>query len=256
LWQYLWNCAGVALFLPIYSHLDIEHRVNERTRSRIPKSEAQALPLSAAFSLLLPVPLLLPAALRATPTQIQVGLVGYFLTPALLVLFQTLASTALSSRSLLQLLVDQPVKAAYMLVGSASVLTHVGILFYVLFLADTASLSLVSLYVPNPKTVQAGKHDVLTTGALLFFQWDFIIICLTVICHSIYLLRWKAPEVLNAFGKNIVRQGLTLAALTVVVGPGAVLAFILWSEENAEQQVNPVPGNSGTPLLREHSYGT
>ncbi|KAL2132713.1 hypothetical protein VTI74DRAFT_3451 [Chaetomium olivicolor] len=194
LWQYLWNCAGVALFLPIYSLLHVKHKFDEPTHPRIPKWEAQALLFSAIFSLLLPVPLLLPAALHATPPDIQVGLVQYFLTPALLVLFQTLACTALflyasSSPSW----IAQPVKAAYLLVGSASALIHLGIVSYVLW-TDATSLSLVSLYLPDPTIVQAGEENILTAGALLFFQWDFIIISLTVMCHGIYLFLQRSSK--------------------------------------------------------------
>ncbi|KAL2171720.1 hypothetical protein VTG60DRAFT_1717 [Thermothelomyces hinnuleus] len=99
LWQYLWNCAGVALFLPIYSLLHLNHKFEGRGLSHIPRWQAQALPLSAIFSWLLPVPLLLPAALHAGPSSIQIGLVQYFLTPALLVLFQTLVTLCCMSAS-------------------------------------------------------------------------------------------------------------------------------------------------------------
>jgi hypothetical protein len=243
LWQYLWNCAGVALFLPIYSLLHVKYRFEKPTNSRIPKLEAQALIFTAIFSLLLlPVPLLVPAALHAAPPYIQLGLVLYFLTPAIFVLFHNVTSNAISKYDCPSPgWFAQPVKATYLLVGSASALTHLGIVSYVHFWTDARDLTLVSLYLPNHTIVQKAKEDILTAGALLFSQWDFIIINLTVLCHGIYLLRQRSPGVQKR-RQSVGRIVFTMAILTAVLGPGAGLAFVLWSEED---RVDVDPGNGG-----------
>lgn len=200
------------------------------------------------LSLLLPIPLLLPAAVHGAPIYIQVGLVQYLLTPALSVLFQTLASNVISKHaSSSPSWFARPIKATYLIVGAASALTHLGVVSYTLFWTDATSLSLVNLYLPDHTIVQKGQENILRAGALLFFQWDYIIINLTVVCHGIYLIQQRSPEVQKR-GQSINRLALTMVALTTVLGPGAGLAFVLWSEDN---RVDAVPGNGG-----QRPYGT
>lgn len=193
--------------------------------------------------------------MNATPSTIQVGLVQYFLTPALLVLFQYLARTTLFSHaSLMPRSIAQPVKAAYLLVGSASALIHLGIVSYVLFWGNAGDLSLPSLYLPDCTIVQPGRDNALTAGALLFFQWDFIIIGLTVVCHCIFLFWQGSAEVAQRHGLSsggIPLSVTTVVLLTLVFGPGAGLAFELWSREDADHRVDAGSSSGGS-----RPYGT
>ena len=209
----------MGLFLPLYSHLHVKQRSDGPTLG-LPASEAQALPFTALCSLLLPIPLLVPALVHASPFQIQNGLVMYFLTPAIFISFHTLASTAISRVSFRGF--AQPVKTTYWIVGISSALGHLGIVLYA-FLSSEPSISISSLYLPDHRAVQRGQADILTAGALLFFQWDLIIINLVVLLHGMDILE---PKSLSQ------RSVLIFASITAVFGPGSGLALALWRQED------------------------
>lgn len=253
LWQYSWNCTGVALILPIYSLFHVKSKFEDATISRrLPRRESQALPLTAVLSLLVPVPLLLPAAMGATPTQIQIGLVLYLTTPACCVLFQILASVAMSkyaATSSSGWFATKPVMVAYLIVGTASALTHLAVVSDVLFWTRSPNLTLTRLYLPDHTTVQQGQDNVLKAGALLFFQWDYIIINLTSLCHGYFLLQRKAFEIQRP-GDGVGGLFLIMVCLTAVFGPGAGLVFaLLWHEDEGEVILNNLSRS-------QRSYGT
>ncbi|KAL2831375.1 hypothetical protein BDW59DRAFT_157804 [Aspergillus cavernicola] len=230
LWQYLWNCAGVALILPIYSRLHLEQHYGSLLVPRIPIREAQALPFTAIVTLLLPIPLLAPGLSNADPLYIQYGCMFYLLTPAIGVIFQSLASIFISKTASPSKWFTRPVKTAYLITGTASALTHLGVLSCVLF-SETSDLAIISMYLPNHNIVEREKDNILTTGALLFFQWDYIITNLVVIAHGAYLLH-HATSYTHGHTYRFQRLLVELVALVIVLGPGAGLAFVLVGEED------------------------
>jgi hypothetical protein len=113
---------------------------------------------------------------------------------------------------------------AYLIAGLASTVLHLGVIAYVLFAPSEAGLSLGSLYYPDNKPVQRGSDNILTAGALLFFQWDYIVLNLTVVSHGVFILGQHHP-----IGPR--HPFFRLLAISVLLGPGAALAYSLWCEE-------------------------
>ncbi|KAG8164271.1 hypothetical protein KVR01_006189 [Diaporthe batatas] len=221
-WQYQLNGAGVAVFLPLYSILFLKHRSPGRPL-RLLESEAQAVPMTALWSLLLPIPLLMPAISGATPFQIQNGLVIYFFTPILFAMFHTAAGFA-SSRMSVSTFPGfvQPVRTAYEVVGVASAVIHFGILAYALSSTEPG-VSLTGLYYPDSSTVQRAGSSILRAGGLLFSQWDVLITTLATLLLAVSRQQSDPGSRISAW---------TLTGITAALGPGAALAYALWNEED------------------------
>ncbi|KAK0726006.1 hypothetical protein B0H67DRAFT_551429 [Lasiosphaeris hirsuta] len=126
LWQYAWNCAGVAVFLPLWV-LAYTTQPPAVKAAAIPRREARAVPLTAAWSVLLAAPLLAPAAWGAGAADVQWGVVVFFGTPVLFVAFQRVISGLLDGEGRGQ----RPVRVAYWLVGVVSAAVHVGTVCWV-----------------------------------------------------------------------------------------------------------------------------
>ncbi|KAI1381397.1 hypothetical protein F4677DRAFT_402892 [Hypoxylon crocopeplum] len=242
LWQYLWNSAGVAVFLPIYSLLYVNQGLT--SASHVPVPEAQALPFTAVWSVALALPLMLPALVNASVFQIQNGVVIFFLTPPAFVVFHRFAKAAITKTNFQAF--KQPSKIAYWIVGAVSALVHIGIAVYSMSSAD-ADLTLSRIYIPHYSAVQRGEPNIVTEGALLFIQYDYVIINIVVLILGTYILQFE-PALLakSAGGKE--RAGtplLIFLGIFAVFGAGAGLAFVLYCKEHwlHSPDAQPLLGN-------------
>lgn len=199
-----------------------------RQDGKVGHRKARALPYSALFSLTLPIPLLAPALVGASAAQIQGGFVIYLLTPALLIAFQAggwRVIRSLNRKVQLELneslLISREITSTYLIVGVASAIIHLGVLAFALFSGDP-STTISALYCPDLANVRSDTH-ILTTGALLFFQWDFIIVVFTVVAHFIF-----SSGCLTGCGVVIAMAlTCTLLAFGFILGPGALLAYTM-----------------------------
>ncbi|KAI1759487.1 hypothetical protein GGR53DRAFT_527235 [Hypoxylon sp. FL1150] len=229
LWQYLWNSAGVAVFLPIYSLLYVNR--GSTSASQIPTAEVQALPFTAFWGALLALPLMLPAVVNASPFQIQNGVVIFFLTPPVFVLFHRLVKAIFTKTQFK--LSKKPANIAYWIVGSVSALVHVGIAAYAIY-SPAADVSLGRIYIPHYNAVQRGNSDIMTEGALLFIQFDYVIINIVVLILGTYILCFEPALIVKPVGgKDQAGNPLwAFLAITAVFGAGAGLAFVLCCKEH------------------------
>ena len=227
-WQYLWNCVGVAVFLPIYSLFYIKQ--GWKSTSSLPPSEAQALPFTALWSLLLPLPLMLPALVGASTFQIQDGVVLFFLTPPLFVGFQVLVSATISKMSYKGSV--KPARIAYLIVGTASALIHLGIALYAIF-SPVSNMSFGRVYFPHRSAAERGQSNIMTEGALLFIQYDYVIINIIVLILGTYVLRSEPVFLGKSPSQNVRASGsvLALVGISAIFGAGAGLAFVLHCKE-------------------------
>ncbi|KAI3343480.1 hypothetical protein F4824DRAFT_9670 [Ustulina deusta] len=222
IWQYLWNCAGVAVFFPIYVLNYIDKGPN---KSRpLSSLEAQALPFTAIWSLFLALPLMIPALLGASPFQVQKGVIAFFLLIPCLSAFQSMVRGTMTRTG--YSVATRPVQLAYSIVGGVSALIHVGIILYVSIYA-TPSLSLSRVFIPHPGSIQRVQPDILTEAALLFIQYDYLVI------HAVVALL-VIHTALKIISSRSLKLLLTTTAVTGGLGPGAGLAFVLYSIENQE----------------------
>lgn len=233
IWQYLWNCGGVAVFLPIWALLYTKQRTRSGTGPVAP-SEATAFPLTAVLSVALELPLMLPAWLGAAAADVHRGVVYFFLGPPLFSAFQAAAAwvvraTGSSSSSTRDGV--GAVKAAYCVLGLVSGATHVGCILWALWATHGNGLgALARLYVPDAGAVYAaGSSGLLTEAAFLFLQWDYVIINVTVLLLGAHLLA-TTPHGQSGGGSGSV---LAMLFYTAVAGPGAGLAYVACCEEQS-----------------------
>ncbi|KAL7942032.1 hypothetical protein V8C42DRAFT_333412 [Trichoderma barbatum] len=226
-WQFLWNWCGAASVLPVYCHLYLSKRLGSKT-SLLSNEQAQALPLTALWSIVISLPLLLPAAFGAGPFDIQDGVVVWFFGPFLLGPFQDLISVLFSGENYKG--IHKPVILAYWIVGLFSAVAHVGVAVW----AYTApELSWYRIYWPNHAAVIADSPTYMTEGAMLFMQYDHVLIYLCVIGMGLYMLSPQKAVTAPFLGERV-RAGWPMAkltAITAVAGPGAGLAWLMCHRE-------------------------
>ncbi|KAK2599084.1 hypothetical protein QQS21_005425 [Conoideocrella luteorostrata] len=224
-WQILWNWCGAASVLPVYSHLFLEKRLQKCPT--LPTDEAYALPFTALWSIVISLPLLLPTIVGASPLQIQRAVVLWFLGPLSLGLFQSVASSLMSGSSRKKC--RNPVVVTYWIVGLVSAAVHIIIALYALVQPD---LSWSRIYWPNHVAVKPGK-TIMTEGAMLFMQYDHVVIYFCVFYIGLYVLRSMThiASISSSTPSQPRRYMLTLVAVVIAAGPGAGLAWLLCEKE-------------------------
>lgn len=235
IWQYLWNCGGVAVFLPIWALLYTKQRKRNGTAPVAP-SEAAAFPWTAALSIALELPLMLPALLGGSGADVQRGIVLFFLGPLGFTVFQAgaawIAAAAGGSRSSSKRGSGAgTIKAAYWVLGAVSGATHIGCVVWALSGKDGGLGGLARLFVPNDGAVYAaGTEGLLTEAAFLFLQWDYVIINVTVLLLGAHLLATRRPREASDGPAGSI---LAMVLLTVTGGPGVGLAYAANYEEQS-----------------------
>ncbi|KAK0635861.1 hypothetical protein B0T17DRAFT_503360 [Bombardia bombarda] len=228
IWQYLWNCGGVAVFLPLWSLGFVKQRALAPS-SLLSIPEAQALPLTALISPILEAPLFYATYTAAGSLASQKGVILFFLGPPLFSLFQTIVASTINALSIKPFgSGSSPIKTAYWITAIISSAAHVATVAWAATSTDPA-LNLGRVYFPHGDAVKADDPNMLTEAAHLFLQWDFVIINATVLILGAHLLGSKSGDKAASSNKGSVA---TLVGLTAVFGPGAGLAYALNAEED------------------------
>ncbi len=218
--------------LPAYALLYLQDRGTGSETPRLSAADAQALPLTAVWSVLISLPLLVPGAIGAEPFTVQDGVVVWFFTPFFLTLFHELASSLFSRLSFKGF--QNPVQLAYGIVGVVSAIVHVGVAAYAFYSLEP-NVSWSRIYWPNHSAVQRGP-TFMTEGAMLFMQYDHVVIYLTVFGLAIYLLGYDKLLLADSPAERLKagRRLLILGSTTLILGPGAGLAYLLCAKESDE----------------------
>ncbi|KAI1381940.1 hypothetical protein F4677DRAFT_10258 [Hypoxylon crocopeplum] len=216
-WQIMWNYCGAASIMPVYSRLYVKNRL--ANSPGLPRDQAQALPFTALWSIVLSLTLLLPTVLGAAPFRIQDGVVVWFLSPLAVGPFQELASVLISRLGSYYKGFANPVAGAYCIVGAVSGAVHLSVAAWAFRSPD---LSWSRIYWPNHAAVQPGPTH-MTEAAVVFMQYGHLAVSFCVLALGIYTLR--SAKV------SAGRPMLTLVALTAIAGPGVGLAWLLCGRE-------------------------
>lgn len=236
----MWGYCGAASVLPIYSRLYVKRRL--ANCPGLPYDQAQALPLTALLNMALPLFLLLPTMLGATPFQISDGVVVWFLSPILGGLFQDLVGLLISRGGSFYRGIKSPVTVAYGIVGTISALVHLAVAAYIF---SSPSLSWSSIYWPNRDAVQHGP-TIIADAALLFIQYGYLSVNLSIFALGVYAFGFDKAITMQSRTDRLhaSRPLFTMAALMAVGGPGAGLAWLLCKREcdaNAANVLNKKP---------------
>lgn len=175
------------------------------------------------------MPLLLPGVVGTDPFTVQNLMVLWFFLPLALGPFQDLAASFFASDARRKGNAS-PVVTAYWVAGAFSAAVHICVVVWAWLAPD---LSVSRVYVPNHGLVQQGSVHALLEGAMIFMQYDLVVISLCVAALGAYMLGFE--QVLAAESRQEKwRLGmplLTVLGVTVVGGPGAGIAWLMCVKE-------------------------
>lgn len=154
-------------------------------------------------------------------------MVAFFFAFPLFSAFQAVARLAIAKTKYNG--VSRPIQLAYSIAGAISALIHVSIIFYVTK-GNAHSLSLSRVFIPHPGNIQLDQPHVLTEAALLFIQYDYLIIHAVVALLAFYSA-YYGPTRTSVGGLKAL---LATTVITGILGPGSSLAFVLCSLEEGE----------------------
>lgn len=216
---------GAASILPIYLH----NYLTKRSTKPLPADQAQALPFTSFFTILLSVPLLLPGVVGTNPFTVQNLMVLWFFLPLALGPFQDLVASFFAADAR-KTSTASPVITAYWVAGAFSAAVHICVVVWA-WLAPGLSVSRV--YWPDHALVQPGEVHALLEGAMLFMQYDLVVISLCVAALGAYMLGFErvlaAPSAEGKFREGL--PLLTIVGVTLVGGPGAGIAWLMCVKE-------------------------
>ncbi|KAI0887791.1 uncharacterized protein GGS22DRAFT_185170 [Annulohypoxylon maeteangense] len=226
-WQIMWNFFGAASIMPTFSR----HYVTNRSTNSpsLPRDQAQALPFTALWTLVLSVTLFAPALLGAEPFRIQDSVIAWFLAPLAVGPFQDLVGTLISRSGSLYKGFASPVSVAYSIVGAVSAIIHISVLTRVF---QNADLSWSRVYWPSPSAVQPGP-TLIHESALLFIQFGHLSVSLSILAIGFYTIVLKNSAVSRPSTERSSTSitALKLLAVEGLLGPGAALAWIMSTRE-------------------------
>lgn len=223
---------GAASILPIYLH----NYLTKRSTKPLPADQAQALPFTSFFTILLSVPLLLPGVVGTNPFTVQNLMVLWFFLPLALGPFQDLVASFFSSapgarKTSTATTTTSPVITAYWVAGAFSAAVHLCVVAWA-WLAP-APLSVGRVYWPNHALVRPGETHALLEGAMLFMQYDLVVISLCVAALGAYMLGFERVLAAPSAGAKLREGGplLAVVGVTLVGGPGAGIAWLMCVKE-------------------------
>lgn len=128
-----------------------------------------------------------------------------------------------------------------------SAVIHLICIFTCLFSSDP-SVTILRVFVPNPNGVHRDSPERLTQAAILFLQYDWLVICLTAVLYSYLLLepdltnatkqvRWKGTQASSSVRflafllGNPLSRVIALVLITVLLGPSTSVSIALWQRE-------------------------
>ncbi|KAI1481004.1 hypothetical protein F4774DRAFT_66853 [Daldinia eschscholtzii] len=228
-WQMLWGFFGVASAVSTYTRLYIKHRLPNSPN--IPSDQAQALPFTAVLQIFLVPVVVAPYILGATLTQVAYGTVAYFLSPLIAGPFQDLISNLMAR---IGPIFSNPVLLSYYIVGTFSTVVHWAV---VLFTFQSPELDLFTLYVPNPSIVRRGSPTQISESGHHFIQYGYLFFNIAVLILGKYASTLDSRVAERAQANHPL---LTVAAITLVGGPGAGMAWILSKREDTLATRAPV----------------
>ena len=234
----------MAVFFPIYASQYIKKGAGNDLP--LPSADAQALLVSAFWSIVMALPLMTPAFIPdVSPFLIQRGVVAFFFA------FPTLSGLQRVVRSVISVTGIQgsksPVKRTYVIVGLVSAVVHVGIALYATLTPDL-DLSLSRVYVPNYNAIQRGQPNIMTEAALFFIQNDYVIINVVVLLLGLHVFSLE-PTSAN---KRTTGSLLTLVSIMAIFGAGSGLAYVLYSKEDRQDASSKISGKNLKVKVHRH----
>lgn len=136
------------------------------------------------------------------------------------------------------------INASYLLAFVSSSSGHFYVLYRILTASDPKTVNFVRMYVPFVTSGPSGTEtNILVRGPWLFLQYDLIIISLSSLSWAVLLLVSLGPKIGLAAdargGWQRVTLALSMLAMSLTFGPGAVVSLALLAREQILPDVDP-----------------
>jgi hypothetical protein len=254
----LWNGLGAAFIQPLYFYLHTQSRATLRDPT-VPYNEAIALLVATVSAVCFPLLLFVPTWLNLSTWEHH-GNIGAFFGSPFLIVFAAVGTTIIlapryglvSKKDIKKPNEDKPwVIASFVAAGIIAAAVHLYTIFGTMTSSDP-DLSFTRLFIPSFGKVNSqvatsnGTLPLLATGLPaeyrsllegyhLFTQFDWIIVALSCIIFTHYLLETRPGQTRKASEKlsSIEMRDLRYLALgSIVVGPAAAGSFALAVRES------------------------
>ncbi len=247
LWALLWNGLGAGWILPLALYFHLRPPASTGLARPIPMAHAKALiPAMIIGSYLSAITMFLSPTFTTSPTQHQAIIAIFQLAPLFTVIVQMVLASfnatffppSSSSSSSTKATQQDPgflVQVSLLLSILFSASIHIYCLLSTLFpFSPSPLLSFARIYIPSPHSVHPSSTQHIAQGALLFMQYDSLIICATcaLLCYT------AVSSCLDSRRSGRIGLAFGIAAATVLVGPGAVVsAGFAWREGRGRRKV-------------------
>lgn len=247
LWTLLWNGFGAGFILPLYYFTQSAHTPEKL--GTLPINHAKSLFPTTIITLILPaIFTLLPPLVNRSPSTQQTISALFQISPLAAVLLQhslaRLLRTAVfpkekekegekGEEKQKQNQADKPyICRTYLTSALFTSLSHV----YVLTTALTTTqpqASFTRIYLPRSARVAPAAKDTIFQGALLFLQYDWVLINVS---SGLWLYTILRPHLFLTSGLRRAVAFLGTLAGFVLLGPGAVVSLGLWWREGCARE--------------------
>jgi hypothetical protein len=234
MWPLLWNMFGAAFVLSLYFYCHMKITNTSAADPTLPRTRARALTPTMALAAFPPAMVML-LAYSFTSTPGRQSIIAVFQFSPLIVAATVYILCAIPESSSTKPINGDTnsVVYSYVFSGFLAAAAHVYTLCVTLFSND-ASVAFGRVFIPHPSQVVSGSVTNVHDGALLFLQYDWIVINLSCALWA-YLIMNPTQHSSNSRGN--VTQAIVIILLTLIVGPGATVCGALWlSEDNLRKQ--------------------
>lgn len=210
----------------------------------VPLSEAKALMATTTFGLFLPLILILPPVLGFRIENQQAFIALFQISPLIFVFIQQIVARLIKTLDKHRGLSDSNkafVAGSYIFAGLSSAAAHIYVLIISLFTSNTR-IAFSRVFLPSHVEIDLRNSNKITEGAHLFLQYDWVIINLTCIIYTYFLLEAHLESLIrylkipSGLGK-VVAMPLVMMT-TILLGPGAAVSFACAAIENGPRKGN------------------
>lgn len=231
MWPLLWNMFGAAFILSLYLYFHTRIiNTSSMSNPALPIARARALSPTMALAAYPPALIMLFASRFSDISTSQVIIAIFQFSPLIVAATMYSISALYPGGSSTKNTNDESsyVHLSYAISGLVSAGAHLFTMVITL-LSNNRITRFGRVFVPSPSRVISGSIDNVHDGALLFLQYDWIVINLScalwayslIISHRAFS-HWQAK----------VKMALAILLFTLTIGPSATVCIALWVREN------------------------
>jgi hypothetical protein len=218
---------GTAAVLPVYLYLHTKHVKFEKLSPTISTPRPQLLTIATILMAAIPPFIMFSAYNFESDFNKHAVIAVYVLSPLVLGLVTIIISATDSKYSESHRTSSERILYSLLLGALVSGCVHIYTMASTCLTQDE-SFKFGRVFIPSLSSVAPGSIDNIHTGALLFLQYDWIVVCVTCAVW-VYLLLDSRQVVIGVQG--FTTRVLLILVSTLLIGPGATVSGALYLRE-------------------------